>query len=307
MGRALPWALWLLPLLQDPCSLGLSCNVSSWDVDWNTEFTATCLNFSGQGLIIPWNRSLQASSVLLLDLSGNGLRELPWSFFARLERLQILNVTNNPLDRVDAELAERCALDLKADCRCALASWHRVRQDNCSDQLPLQCLDAGTFTWHNLSAFLDVSCSSGLSGAAIGALAASGSLLLGLTIAGSLLLWRFRSRWSPRSQSQDKTWAAPGGPRPSSGWQPKYSSRSLSLNQPEATLPRPPTPDYENVFIGQPPAKHQSAKHGTHPSEDSDFYMNYEDLRRASQPVYGNLQFPGQAPALEDEYVMTGH
>ncbi|KAK1342497.1 hypothetical protein QTO34_015262 [Cnephaeus nilssonii] len=101
MGRALPWALWLLLLLQDPCSLGLSCNVSSGDVDWNTEFTATCLNFSGQGLIIPWNRSLQASSVLLLDLSGNGLRELPWSFFARLEKLQILNVTNNPLDRVE--------------------------------------------------------------------------------------------------------------------------------------------------------------------------------------------------------------
>lgn len=307
MGRALPWALWLLLLLQDPCSLGLSCNASSGDVDWATEFTATCLNFSGRGLNIPWNRSLQASSVLLLDLSGNGLRELPGSFFARLEKLQILNVTNNPLDRVDAELAGRCALDLKADCRCSLASWHKVRQDNCSDQLPPQCLDAGTFTWRNLSTFLEVSCPPGLSWAAIGALAAGGSLLLGLIIAGSLLAWRFRSRWSPRSQSQDKTWAAPDGPRPSSGWQPKYSSRSLSLHQPEATPPRPPTPDYENVFIGQPPAKDPPAKHGTHPSEDSDFYMNYEDLQRASQPVYGNLQFPGQAPEAEDEYVITGH
>lgn len=47
--------------------------------------------------------------------------------------------------------------------------------------------------------------------------------------------------------------------------------------------------------------------HRTHPSEDSDFYMNYEDLQRASQPVYGNLQFPGQAPEVEDEYVITGH
>lgn len=263
MGRALPWALWsLLLLLQDPCSLGLSCNVTSRDADWTTEFTATCLNFSGQGLTIPWNRSLRASSVLLLDLSGNGLRELPGSFFARLEKLQVLNLTNNPLDRVDAELAARCALDLKADCRCSLAPWHEVRQVNCSDQLPLQCLDAGTFTWRNLSTFLEVGCSPGLSGAAIGALAAGGSLLLGLTIAGLFLVWRFRSRWSPRSQDKDKTWVAADGPRLSSGWQPKYSSRSLSLNQPEATLPRPPTPDYENVFIGQPPAKHQSAKHG---------------------------------------------
>lgn len=305
MGRALAWALWLLLLLQDPCSLGLSCDVSSGDVDWTTEFTATCLNFSGKGLNLPWNRSLQASSVFLLDLSGNGLRELPSPFFAHLGKLKVLDVTNNPLDHVDTVLAERCDLDLKADCRCILASWHKVRQDNCSGQLPLQCLDAGT--WHNLSTFLEVSCSPGLAPTTIGALAAIGSLLLGLSIAGPLLVWRLRGRWAPSSQSQDKTWAAPGGSRPSSGWQPKYSSRSFSPKQPEATLPRPPTPDYENVFIDQPPSRHQSAKHGAHPSEDSDFYMNYEDFHQASQPIYGNLQFLGEAPAVEEEYVIPGH
>lgn len=47
--------------------------------------------------------------------------------------------------------------------------------------------------------------------------------------------------------------------------------------------------------------------HRTHqPSEDSDFYMNYEDLCQASQPVYGNLQFPGQVPLDEEEYVIAG-
>lgn len=259
MGGALAWALWLLLLLQDPCSLGLSCNVSSENVDWTMEFTATCLNFSGQGLNLPWNRSLQASSVLLLDLSGNSLRELPWPFFARLGKLQILNVTDNPLDRVDAMLAERCDLDLKADCLCILASWHKVRQDNCSGQLPLQCLDAGTGTWHNLSTFLEVGCAPGLASKTIGALAASGSLLLGLFIAVPLLVWRFRARWAP--SSQNKTWAAPNGPRPGSVQQLKYSSRNFSPRQPEATLPRPPTPDYENVFMGPPPDSHQLTKH----------------------------------------------
>ncbi|KAM7142973.1 leucine-rich repeat-containing protein 25 isoform 1-T3 [Molossus nigricans] len=305
MGGALAWALWLLLLLQDPCSLGLSCNVSSEDVDWNMEFTATCLNFSGQSLNLPWNRSLQASSVLLLDLSGNSLRELPWSFFARLGKLQILDVTNNPLDNVDAMLAERCDLDLKADCLCILASWHKVRKDNCSGQLPLQCLDAGTSTWHNLSTFLEVGCSPGLASNTIGALAASGSLLLGLSIAVPLLVWRLRARWAP--SSQNKTWAAPNGPRPGSVQQLKYSSQSLSPKQPEDSLPRPPTPDYENVFMGQPPDRHQLAKHRDNSSEDGDFYMNYEGLHKASQPIYGNLEFPGQAPAVEEEYVIPGH
>lgn len=263
MGGALAWALLLLLLLllQDSSSQGLSCNVFSGDVDWTTEFTATCLNFSGQGLSLPRNTSLQAGSLLHLDLSGNGLRELPWSFFALLRKLQILDVTDNPLNLVDTELAERCDLDLKADCHCILASWHKVRQDNCSGQLPLQCLDTGTGSWHNLSTFLEGGCAPGLASMTIGALAASGSLLLGLAIAGPLLARRLRARWAPSCRGLGKTWASQDGPSPSSSRQLRYSSRSFSPKQPSATLPRPPTPDYENVFVGQPPAGHQWAKH----------------------------------------------
>ncbi|XP_049495380.1 inositol-3-phosphate synthase 1 [Panthera uncia] len=44
-----------------------------------------------------------------------------------------------------------------------------------------------------------------------------------------------------------------------------------------------------------------------HPSEDSDFYMNYEGLHRASQPVYCNLRSLGRAPLDEEEYVIPGH
>ncbi|XP_011365096.1 leucine-rich repeat-containing protein 25 [Pteropus vampyrus] len=301
MGGALAWALLLLLLLlQDPGSQGLSCNVSSGDVDWTTVFTATCLNFSGQALSLPRNMSLQASSVLLLDLSGNGLRELPWSFFTLLGKLQILDVTNNPLNLVDTVLAERCDLDLKADCHCVLASWHKVRQDNCSGQLPLQCLDAGTGAWHNLSTFLEVGCSPGLALTTIGALAASGSLLFGLAIAGPLLAWRLRARCAPSCRGLGKTWAAQDDP--SSSQQLRYSSPK----QPSATLPRPPTPDYENVFTGQPPASHQWAKHRAHPSEDSDFYMNYKDLHQVSQSVYGNLEPLRQDLPDEEEYVIPG-
>lgn len=315
MGGALAWAPWLLLLLQDPCSLGLSCNVSSRNVDWNREFEDTCLNFSGQGLSLLQNKSLQATSVRLLDLSHNDLQELPWPFFDTLRHLQILNVTHNPLEHVPETLAELCSLDLKANCLCALAPWHKVRQDkNCSDPPLLQCLDARAGTWHDLSTFLKGSCPPGLSSVTIGALAASGSLLLGLFIAGSLLAWRFRARWASSSQGLGKTWAATDGPRSGSGRQPRYSSRNHSPKQPVDTLPRPPTPDYENVFIGQPPAEHQWTKHGAHPSEDNDLYMNYESLpqasqspRQASQPIYGNLQFLGQTPPVDEEYVTPGH
>lgn len=308
MGGILAWMLLLPLLLQDLNSQRLSCNVSSVDVNWTMKFTDTCLNFSGQGLInLPWNRSLQASNVFILDLSGNGLQKLQWFFFSHLENLQTLDVTANPLDHVDSMLAERCDLDLRADCLCVLDSWHKVRQDNCSAQLPLQCLDAGTGAWHNLSSFLEIGCPPGLSSMTIGALAASGSLLLVLAIAGPLLAWRLRASWAPSSRGLGKTCGAQHGSRSGSGWQPRYSSRSLNPKQPAATLPRSPSPDYENMFVGQPPDGHQWTKHGTHhSSEDSDFYMNYEGPQQASQPVYDNLQCPGQAPLDEEEYVVPG-
>lgn len=308
MGDALAWVL-LLPLLllQSPSGQELSCNVSSVDTNWTREFTETCLNFSGQHLSLPQNRSLQAINVALLDLSGNNLRELRWLFFSHLKQLKILNVTGNPLDLVESQLAERCDLDLRADCRCVLKSWHEVRQ-NCSDQLPLQCLDPGTGAWHNFSTFLkNNSCTSGLAPTTIVALAVGGSLLLALAIAGPLLAWRFRASWAPRSQDLGKMSAAQDGSRPSSGRQSRYSSRSFNPKQPAATLPSPSS-DYENMFVGHPSVGHQWTKNGTHqPSEDSDFYMNYEDLCQASQPVYGNLQFPGQVPLDEEEYVIAGY
>ncbi|XP_010993434.2 leucine-rich repeat-containing protein 25 [Camelus dromedarius] len=311
MGGALMWVLLLLLLLllllHNPGSQGLSCNVSSGDVDWTREFTDTCLNFSGQNLRqLPQNQSLQASSVLLLDLSDNHLKKLPPLFFTLLGELQVLDVTNNQLDPVDRALAERCNLDLKADCSCGLLPWHEVRRDNCSDQLPLQCLDMATGGWHNLSAFLEVGCASGLSTTAIGALAASGSLLLLLAVTGPVLAWRCCGHWVDGSWGLSKTWTAQDVPRSGSGWQPRYSSRSLSQKPPKATLPQPSTPDYENMFVGQPAAGHQWAEPRAHPSEDSDFYMNYESLHQDSQPVYCNLQSLGQAPLDEEEYVIPG-
>ncbi|KAB0406613.1 hypothetical protein E2I00_018616 [Balaenoptera physalus] len=308
MGGALVWVL-LLPLLLllHPGSQELSCPVSSGDVDWTREFTDTCLNFSGQSLsLLPQNQSLQASSVLLLDLSGNGLQELPPLFFAHLGKLQVLDVTNNPLDPVGRALAERCDLDLRADCSCVLLPWHKVRRDNCSGSLPLRCLDVSTSAWHNVSAFLEVGCAPRLTMTTIGVLVASGSLLLVLAIAGPALARRLCRHRVGSSRGMSKTWAAQNGPRSGSGQQPRYSSRGLSPKLPAATRPGSSTSDYENMFVGQPAARHQWAEHRPHPSEDSDFYMNYKSLHHDSQPVYCNLQSLGQAPLDEEEYVIPG-
>ncbi|XP_007116980.2 leucine-rich repeat-containing protein 25 [Physeter macrocephalus] len=308
MGGTLVWVL-LFPLLLllHPGSQELSCHVFSGDVDWTREFTDTCLNFSGQSLSrLPQNQSLQASSVLLLDLSGNGLRELPPLFFAHLVKLQVLDVTNNPLDPVDRALAEHCDLDLRADCSCVLLAWHEVRRDNCSGPLPLRCLDVSTGAWHNVSAFLEVVCAPRLTMATIGLLVAGGSLLLVLAVAGPVLAWRLCRHRVDSTWGVSKTWAAQNGPRSGLDQQPRYSSRGLSPQLPAATLPRSSTSDYENMFMGQPAARHQWAEHRPRPSEDSDCYMNYESLHHDSQPVYCNLQSLGQAPLDEEEYVITG-
>nr|XP_035949739.1 leucine-rich repeat-containing protein 25 [Halichoerus grypus]XP_035949740.1 leucine-rich repeat-containing protein 25 [Halichoerus grypus] len=307
MGGSLAWMLLLPLLLQDTGSQVFSCNVSSGIVDWNTAFTAICLNFSGQGLRLPQNQSLQATDLLYLNLSGNSLQKLPLLFFKLLGNLKDLDVTNNPLTCVDRELAMSCTLDLKADCSCVLKPWHLVRQDNCSSRPPLKCRDTATGAWRNVSAFLEAHCSPGLSLMTIGALVASGSLLLGLTIAGLVLAWRLRGRRRVGNRDLDKTGAAQGGCRSGSGKQPRYSSRGLGPKPPAAAVPRPSTPDYENVFVGQPAAGHQWAEHGPHPSEDNDFYMNYEGPDHASQPVYGNLRSMHQTPLDEEEYVIPGH
>nr|XP_030735965.1 leucine-rich repeat-containing protein 25 [Globicephala melas] len=308
MGGAPVWVL-LLPLLLllRPGSQELSCHVSSGDVDWTREFTDKCLNFSGRNLsLLPQNQSLQASSVLHLDLSGNGLRKLPPLFFAHLGKLQVLDVTNNPLDLVDRALAEHCDLDLRADCSCGLSPWHEVRRDNCSGPQPLLCLDVSTGAWRNVSAFLEVRCGLLLTMITTGALVASGILLLMLAIAGPVLAWRLCRRRVGSSGGMSKTWAAQNGPRSGSGQQPRYSSRGLSPKLPAATLPGSSTSDYENMFVGQPAARHQWAEHRPHPSEDNDFYMNYESRHHDSQPVYCNLQSLGQAPSDEEEYVISG-
>ncbi|XP_039321910.1 leucine-rich repeat-containing protein 25 [Saimiri boliviensis] len=306
MGGALAWTLLLLPLLLPPesDSRDLSCAVSPAGVDWSTEFGDTCLNFSGLGLRLPQNQSLRAPEVRVLDLSANGLRELPATFFSGLRSLQLLDVLQNPLSHVHGALAARCDLDLRADCGCALAPWHRVRRDNCSGQAPLLCWDTAG-SQRNLSAFLEVSCAPGLAPAVIAAAAASGCLLLGLAVAGPLLAWRLWRRRVARSPDVGKPWAAQDGPKPGSGWQPRYSSRNSRKPQ-VVTPPRPSTPDYENMFVGQPGAEHQWAGQGAHPSEDSDFYMNYEDVNLASQPVYCNLQSLGRAPVDDEEYVIPG-
>lgn len=305
MGGALTWALWLPLLLHQAGSQTSSCSVFSGDVDWTTEYSDTCLNFSGQILSqLPQNQSLRARFLQLLDLSANGLQRLPGSFFRDLERLQLLIVTNNSLDFVDRALAKRCDLDLQADCSCVLLDWHTDRQDNCSDPELPKCLDVPTGAWHNLSVFLDVSCPSGLTKTTIGALVASGSLLLVLAIAGPVLAWRLcRHRMG---QNLSKTWAAQDGSRSSSGWQSRYSSQSRRPKPPANTPPRSSTPDYENMFVGTPAARHQWDEHRSPPSEGGDFYMSYESLQHESQPVYCNLQSLGQVPLDDEEYVVPG-
>nr|XP_020740114.1 leucine-rich repeat-containing protein 25 [Odocoileus virginianus texanus]XP_020740115.1 leucine-rich repeat-containing protein 25 [Odocoileus virginianus texanus]XP_020740116.1 leucine-rich repeat-containing protein 25 [Odocoileus virginianus texanus] len=303
MGDALLWAL-LLPLLL-PQAGSQTCSVFPGNVSWAEEYHDRCLNFSGRILSqLPQNQSLQARFVQFLDLSATGLQRLPWSFFSDLPQLQLLIVTNNSLDFVDRALAKRCDLTLLADCSCALVDWHKDWQGNCSGPEPPECLDVPTGAWHNLSVFLEVSCPSGLTKATIGALAASGGLLLVLAVAGPVLAWRLCRR--RMGQNLSKTWAAQDGSRSGSGRQPRYSSQARRPKPPANTPPGSFTSDYENMFVGPPAARHQWDEHRSPPSEGSDFYMSYESLEHESQPVYCNLQSLGRVPLDDEEYVFPG-
>ncbi|XP_069864577.1 leucine-rich repeat-containing protein 25 [Dipodomys merriami] len=291
---AVPAAWALLPLLQALAGRGLACAVVSGEVDWAAEVGATCLNLSGRGVRLPRERPLRAPRLRVLDLSHNGLRELPPAFFAELEELRSLDVAGNPLVRVAASLAAHCGLELRADCGCALAAWHRARRDNCSDPGPLQCVLAATGAAQNLSAFLEARCASGLAPATVAAAAAGGLVFLGLLAAGSVLAWRLRGPRGPAGRGKGQGAQDRAGP----GSQPRYSSRD--------PRPMPPSsaPDYENVFIGQTASEPQWTSHGA--SEDCDFYMNYEGPSADAQAVYCNLESLGRALTDEEEYVAPG-
>ncbi|KAM4888145.1 leucine-rich repeat-containing protein 25 [Thomomys bottae] len=307
MGMPSAWLL-LPPMLQGLASLCLACSVVSGDVDWTREFSDTCLNFSGQSVRLPQNEPLRARRVQVLDLSNNGLRELPPAFFRDLEGLQTLNVARNPLSHVAATLAARCSLDLQADCSCVLAVWLQTRRDNCSGPWSLQCVHEATGASQNLSTFLETSCPLGPTPATIGAAVAGSLIIFGIVMAGSLLAWRLRSQRGVIGQG--KGWgaqdAARAGVRARPGSQPRYSSRGPRATGQGAAPPPSSTPDYENMVIGPAAKEPQGFPHRALASEDGNFYMNYDGPSMDLQAVYCNLESLGQAPQDEEEYMAHG-
>lgn len=295
--------LLLLTLLLQSGSQDLTCMVSSSNVNWTQTFNDTCLNFSGLGLSLPRTQPLQASHLQVLDLSRNGLQALPGVFFAKLEKLQTLIVTHNQLVSVEQSLALRCELELRADCSCGLVSWHRIRQNNCSGEQELICLHPDTGAPGNLSTFLQVSCPPSLDLGTIGALVA-GTIFLALAVSGSVLAWRLRQHRGASGQGLNKAQSPHDTPRPVTGFLPRYSSQRPGPKTPD-TPPGRSSLDYENVFIGKLAEDAPGSAPRT-PSEDTDFYMNYNGAYLDPQPVYCNLESLGRTPAYNQEYVAPG-
>ncbi|XP_054984030.1 leucine-rich repeat-containing protein 25 [Sorex araneus] len=303
----LPLLLLLLPpplllFLLAPGSHGLSCSASS--VNWTAGLTATCLNFSGQELDMLPNE-LQASNLEYLDLSRNRLQHLPGSLFASLGKLQVLDVTGNPLFTVSGTLGALCALELRADCACALVPWHQARA-NCSEAPSLQCQVGFNYT-QNLTLFLKTHCPEGLSTAAIGGLAAGGCVLLALGIAGSWLAHRLRDWRARGTQSLGKMLTASSAPSQGSSQQTRYGSRAQSPQAPMKVQLSPVSPDYENMFQGEPAQPRWDDRPQS--ANDSDFYMEFEEQSAESGPhaIYCNLPtLQPEAEQDEEDYVVPG-
>ncbi|KAL1773216.1 leucine-rich repeat-containing protein 25 [Sigmodon hispidus] len=244
------WSCLLLSLvlLHESRSQDLTCTVFPSNVDWTQTFNDTCLNFSGLGLSLLRTQPLKASQVQVLDLSRNRLQALPGVFFANLEKLQTLIVTHNQLASVDQSLGLLCDLELRVDCSCGLASWHDIRQKNCSGEQELQCQHPGG-ALGNMSAFLQVSCPPGLAPGIIGAIVA-GTIFLALVVSGSVLAWRLQRHRRDSGQGLSKVQSSQDAPRSVTGFLSKNNSQRPGPKAPD-TPPGRSSQDYENVCISQ--------------------------------------------------------
>lgn len=254
MGLTLVWLLsqLLLLLLEAGGAQELSCESAPPVANWSYTPDVECLNMSSQGLKVLQGK-MQASGLKVLDLSGNNLRRLPGTFFAGLKNLRVLDARGNPLAEVDAELGRWCLLELRSVCACALGPWHAAR-NQCSDAP--QCHPEGSNHTQNLTLFLQAQCPQGLSVASIGGIVAGVCVILALGGAvGIWWVWKLRGRQGAQgNQGQAKAWAVSGTSRPGSSRQPRYSSQARKPRPPPAAAapPSPPSPDYENMFHGEP-------------------------------------------------------
>lgn len=257
MGLTLVWLLsqlLLLLLLEAGGAQKLSCESAPPVANWSYTPDVECLNMSSQGLKVLQGK-MQASGLQVLDLSGNNLRRLPSTFFADLNNLRVLDARGNPLAEVDAELGLRCLLELHSVCACALGPWHAAH-NNCSDTP--QCHPEGSNHTQNLTLFLQAQCPQGLSAASIGGIMAGVCVILALGGAvGIWWVWKLRGHQGAQGNpghGQAKAWAVSDTSRPGSSRQPRYSSRARNLRPPPAAAapPSPPSPDYENMFHGEP-------------------------------------------------------
>lgn len=316
MGLALVWLLsqLLLLLLEAGGAQELSCESAPPVANWSYTPDIECLNMSSQGLKV-LQGEMQASGLKVLDLSGNNLRRLPGTFFAGLKNLRVLDTRGNPLAMVDEELGRWCWLELRSTCACALGPWHAAR-NNCSDAP--QCHPEGSNHTQNLTLFLQAQCPQGLSAASIGGIVAGVCVVLALGVApGIWWVWKMRGPWGAQgnpSQGQAKAWTVSDTSRPGSSRQPRYSSRARNPRPAPtaASPPSPPSPDYENMFHGEPVQPSWGNRHQSGPSEDSNFYLEYNgaDTDAGPQAIYCNL--PSQhhpcTPQEDDEdYVVPGH
>ncbi|XP_038596097.1 leucine-rich repeat-containing protein 25 isoform X2 [Tachyglossus aculeatus] len=273
--------------------LNLSYQKNCTWLDWNDFLginNLTLLNLSHNQLT-ELRGSSQNLTISHLDLSANRLQMLlPDS----LGPLEYLNLSGNPqLATVPPDVASRCSLKLRVDCRCNVAG-SVVLARNCSSAQPEcshlqgQVLDLATFY---------SGCRNRRIALIAGVTAAVGAVII-LGVGSIAVLVKRKHR---RDVTVQEKWSSSVGSVAASQ-QPRYSSRSPVVldgaNSDE---------DYENVFEGSPVGVHlQERDSGDGISrvrlpEDESNYMNYKNLADIEQPVYCNLPDLGYCHSWELE------
>ncbi|XP_069734044.1 leucine-rich repeat-containing protein 25 isoform X2 [Phaenicophaeus curvirostris] len=282
------------------------------ELDWGIFHQQSRLNLSRNGIDALSPSSRVAPELEELDLSHNGLRELPATFLARARglrglrlqhnrlralpdaffanatALQTLWLDGNPLAAVPSSAFQASLRSLAVPCRCdavgSVLTPCACPQPSCRE---LQCLcysdhqlTLNVTDFHAQQCRSSVGLVAGVAGAAVGV-----AVLLAVV---AVLGYRRRkvatagAGWGKREPS-----VAHG--------QPRYISRASETGTAEAATT---APDYENVFVS--PCAAPAAAQGWTPGwqeespqvpTDGDYFLE-SDAAPGEQPIYANTQNP---------------
>lgn len=230
-----------------------------------------------------------ATAIKEINLGNNILEQLPENFLSNSSNLQVLKLEGNLLSKIPSSVFHSSLLNLSVDCKCDVANSIMQHLNNSltdHSKLSVTCTSSHASSLEKLGDFLEKNC---VSHGYLILYIVLPILALCLIVAGVILyLWKKKN--SVDFGSKTDTEASP------SNGQPRYTTRNTNVMG--STSNQGPRQDYENVFIGHLQTKtkpydySKEQKKTEAPSKqtmEEDPYLE-SDVCEGNQPIYSNTQ-----------------